>query len=130
MGPPAANFKRCRHSVSAPGAVTSGATPGHACGYRLQAIAVCASIDKVNSRHRKTLAAIFARPTAGSLAFADIERLLVGIGAALSEGEGSRVKFSLRGQEWHAHRPHPGKEARKYQIEGVREFLERLEIKP
>lgn len=36
-------------------------------------------------------------------------------------------KFSLNGQEWHAHRPHLGKEAKKYQIEGVREFLERLE---
>jgi hypothetical protein len=84
----------------------------------------------VKAKHVKTLRAIFTKPTLASIAFGSIERLLVGLGAELSEREGSRVKFSLRGEEWHAHRPHPGKEAKKYQVEGVREFLERLEIKP
>ncbi len=84
----------------------------------------------MKTRHRKTLLAIYAKPTSGSVVFADIEALLAGLGATIAEREGSRVKFSLRGVEWHAHRPHPGKEARKYQVEGVREFLERLEIKP
>jgi len=40
------------------------------------------------------------------------------------------MKFMLRGEEWHAHRPHPGKEAKKYQVEQVRELLNRLEIHP
>jgi hypothetical protein len=78
----------------------------------------------------KTLRAIFARPTLASLAFSDIESLLGALGANVSEREGSRIKFALRGEEWHAHRPHPGKEAKKYQVEGVREFLERLGIEP
>ena len=60
----------------------------------------------------------------------DIEALLIAMGAKVSEGSGSRVSFWHGVEEWHAHRPHPGKEAKKYQIEGVREFLERLEIKP
>lgn len=101
-----------------------------ACTIRLQVIAKADSICSVKVKHVKTLRAIFAKPTLASIAFGSIESLLVGLGAELSEREGSRVKFSLRGEEWHAHRPHPGKEAKKYQVEGVREFLERLEIKP
>ena len=84
----------------------------------------------VKSKHRKTLAAIYGIPTPAGVVFSDIEGLLRGLGASLTEREGSRVKFTLRGVEWHAHRPHPGKEARKYQVESAREFLERLEIRP
>lgn len=101
-----------------------------ACTIRLQLIAPSAIISCVKAKHVKTLRAIFAKPTLASIAFGDIESLLVGMGVELSERKGSRVKFSLRGEEWHAHRPHPGKEAKKYQVEGAREFLERLEIKP
>lgn len=84
----------------------------------------------MKAKHSKTLHSIFAKPTRASLAFADIEALLLALDAELMEREGSRVKFILRGAEWHAHRPHPGKEAKKYQIEQVREFLTRLEIIP
>ena len=84
----------------------------------------------MKSRHAKLLRAVFTKPTLATIAFADIESLLLGLGAKLHEREGSRVKFTLGAEEWHAHRPHPGKEAKKYQVEGAREFLERLEIKP
>lgn len=81
-------------------------------------------------KHTKTLKAVFAKPTLASIAFADIESLLLAAGAELKEGAGSRVRFTLQSQEWHAHRPHPGKEAKKYQIEQVRDFLTRLGITP
>ncbi len=84
----------------------------------------------MNSKHRKTLAAIFVNPTKATIRFIDIEGLLIALGATVSEGKGSRVMFLLQEEEWHAHRPHPGKEAKKYQVEGVREFLQRLEIWP
>jgi len=84
----------------------------------------------MNSRHRKTLEAIFAKPTTGTLKFSAIESLLTGIGVELTESEGSRVKFTIPGDAWHAHRPHPGKEAKKYQVESVREFLERNGVTP
>jgi len=85
----------------------------------------------MNNKHRKTLEAIFTIPAVSNLKFSAIEALLVsGLGAKLVEGEGSRVKFLLFEDAWHAHRPHPGKEAKKYQIEGVREFLERNGVKP
>lgn len=84
----------------------------------------------VKTKHRKTLAAIFVKPTVARIAFADIESLLVALGGELDEGAGSRIAITLRGTRIHFHRPHPGKEAKSYQIEDLRELLERLEIKP
>lgn len=81
----------------------------------------------MNRKHEKTLEAIFAKPTQASIKFSDIEKLLVAIGAEMFEGNGSRVAFVMpNGLKWEHHRPHPGKEAKKYQVESAREFLERL----
>lgn len=93
-------------------------------------IALFAIIKNVKSKHAKTLRSVFTKPTPATLAFADIENQLLGLGATLHEREDSRVKFTLGVEKWHAHRPHPGKEAKKYQVESAREFLQRLEIKP
>jgi len=82
----------------------------------------------VNARHRKTLAAIFAKPTLASIVFADIEALIKALGGTISEREGSRVKIELAGQQWRCHRPHPGKEAKRYQVEEARELLERAGV--
>ncbi len=71
--------------------------------------------------------AVFSIPTAASINFSDIEKLLVALGAEKIEGSGARVAFVMPGGEkWEQHRPHPQKEARKYQVESVREFLKRL----
>ena len=45
------------------------------------------------------------------------------------EREGSRVKITLKDEQWRCHRPHPGKEAKKYQVEEAREILERVGVK-
>ncbi len=84
----------------------------------------------MNVRHRKTLVAIFTRPTLASIPFADIESLLKALGGSVAEREGSRVKVDIKGEQWRAHRPHPGKEAKRYQVEEVRELLERLGVEP
>lgn len=76
------------------------------------------------------MVAIFSELTQAGIAFADIESLLVALGAEVDEGAGSRVAMTLRKARIYLHRPHPGKEARKYQVEDVREFLRRLEIEP
>lgn len=83
----------------------------------------------MNSKHRKTLDAIFKKTTSGGVVFADIESLVKSLGGDVFEREGSRVKIVLSGQEWRCHRPHPGKEARKYQIEEARELFERAGVK-
>jgi hypothetical protein len=84
----------------------------------------------MNARHRKTLLAIFARPTLPSIVFADIEALVVALGGSVVEREGSRVRITLQGEQWRCHRPHPGKEAKRYQVEEARELLERVGVKP
>ena len=82
----------------------------------------------MNTKHRKTLAAIFVRPTSASIVFADIEALIKTLGGSVVEREGSRVRIELNGEQWRCHRPHPGKEAKRYQVEQAREFLERAGV--
>ena len=84
----------------------------------------------MNAKNRKTLRAIFAKPTSPSIVFSDIEALIVALGGEVIEREGSRVKILLRGEQWRCHRPHPGKEAKRYQVEEARELLERTGITP
>jgi hypothetical protein len=84
----------------------------------------------VNTKHRKTLRAIFTKPTSPSIVFGDIEALLVALGGQVHEREGSRVKITIKGEQWRCHRPHPGKEAKRYQVEEIRELLERIGEQP
>ena len=84
----------------------------------------------MNSKHRKTLRAIFAKPTSSSIVFSNIESLIVALGGEVVEREGSRVRISLQGEQWRCHRPHPGKEAKRYQVEEMRELLERVGVLP
>lgn len=82
----------------------------------------------MNKKQRKTLEAINDRPTRANIRFTDIEKLLVALGAEKVEGRGSRVMFIMpNGLKWEAHRPHPQNEARKYQVEDVRKFLEAID---
>jgi hypothetical protein len=84
----------------------------------------------VNGKQRKTLAAIFERPTSASIVFADVESLIRALGGSVYEREGSRVRIELNGEQWRCHRPHPGKEAKRYQVEEARELLARAGVKP
>ena len=77
----------------------------------------------MRAKHRKTLKAIFIRPTLASIPFADIEALIQALGGSVTESEGSRIRVDLNGITWRCHRPHPGKEARRYQVEEARELL-------
>jgi hypothetical protein len=84
----------------------------------------------MKAKHLKTLQAIFHMPTSANLPFADMETLARALGGEVIEREGSRVVFLISGGMWHAHRPHPGKEAKKYQVEEFRDFLEQKGWKP
>ena len=84
----------------------------------------------INAKNRKTLVAIFTRPTLASLLFTDIEALIRALGGEVTEREGSRVKVELNGETWRCHRPHPGKEAKRYQVEEARELLVRAGVTP
>ena len=84
----------------------------------------------MNTKHRKTLKAIFDKPTSVSIVFSDIEALVVALGGGIVEREGSRIKISIQGEQWRCHRPHPGKEAKRYQVEEIRELLYRIGVIP
>ena len=84
----------------------------------------------MNSKQRRVLAAIFRNPVSGTIAWNDIERLFVSLGCEVIEGTGSRVRFSKDGSIATFHRPHPDKEAKKYQVEDAREYLARIGVEP
>lgn len=84
----------------------------------------------MTSKHRKTLQAIFAVPTRGGIVFSDVEALIISLGGSIREGAGSRVVFELKGSRQYLHRPHPEKEAKKYQVEVLRKWLSILEVMP
>lgn len=84
----------------------------------------------MNSKHRKTLEALFTDPVNGSLPWDRIEALLVAVGCRVIEGSGSSVTFEKDGRRAYFHRPHPQRDALAYRIRAVREFLYKLEITP
>ena len=84
----------------------------------------------MNVKHRRTLTALFAVPTRRNVRVSDIAALIIALGGEVREGAGSRVVFELHGRRVYLHRPHPGREAKRYQVEEVREFLRALEIQP
>ena len=84
----------------------------------------------MNSKQRKTLAAIFSDPVSGTIEWAAIESLLMAVGCTRLEGTGSRVRFTLGEEVENFHRPHPAKEAKRYQVKMARSFLLRIGIQP
>jgi hypothetical protein len=77
----------------------------------------------MNRKHRATLAAVFAKPTSGTIVWAEIESLFVAVGSRVIEGDGSRVRFEKNGVVASFHRPHPAKEAKHYQVRDARDYL-------
>ena len=84
----------------------------------------------MNARHAKTLAAVFTQPAPANIEWAAIEGLLLAAGCSLIEGSGSRVRFVRDGMIETFHRPHPAKEAKRYQVRAARDYLIRLGVRP
>jgi HicA toxin of bacterial toxin-antitoxin, len=82
----------------------------------------------MNSRQSKTLKAVFADPVLATIDWVAIEGLLVACGCRVIEGNGSRVRFEKDGMIETFHRPHPSKDAKKYQVRAARAYLLRLGI--
>jgi hypothetical protein len=82
----------------------------------------------MNSKHKKTLSAVYAEPMRGTIDWAEIESLLIAVGCSVIEGRGSRVRFAKDGEIETFHRPHPAKEAKRYQVRAARAYLIRLGV--
>ncbi|MBT3192312.1 MAG: type II toxin-antitoxin system HicA family toxin [Verrucomicrobia bacterium] len=84
----------------------------------------------MNSKHQKTLTTIFSLPNPGNLEWGRIEALFVALNAKVIEGSGSRVSFIINDEKGDFHRPHPGKEAKRYQVRNAKDFLTRAGVTP
>lgn len=84
----------------------------------------------MNSKQRKTLAAVFTDPVPGTVEWSTIESLLLAVGCQVIEGSGSRVRFVFGEMVATFHRPHPAKEAKRYQVRDARAFLIRIGVQP
>jgi len=77
----------------------------------------------MNAKHRKILERVFKTPTPSDVKWSDIEKLFIGFGAEVTEGNGSRVRIALNGVKAVFHRPHPKRETDKGALKSVRQFL-------
>ncbi len=84
----------------------------------------------MNSKQTKTLQRVFSDPVSSSIAWKDIESLLIAAGAEVIEGSGSRVRFVKSEIIATFHRPHPKKEAKPYQVKDARLFLIQIGVAP
>ena len=84
----------------------------------------------MHGKHKNTLQAIFADPVGGAIKWRDIEALLVSLGAEVSEGSGSRVRFTIKDRTLFIHRPHPSPDTKRWAVREVRKFLIELGMEP
>ena len=96
----------------------------------LAMISEYAIINSMNSKHRKTLKAIFTDPVNGNIEWRKIEALFLALGAVRTERASSAVSFVLNNVRADFHRPHPDKEALRYRVKDARRFLEQAGIIP
>jgi HicA toxin of bacterial toxin-antitoxin, len=82
----------------------------------------------MNNQHRKTLDALLTEPANGNIHWTRIEAMLKAMGCRIVEGPGSAVTFEFQSHRANFHRPHPGKEALRYRVKAVREFLEKTGV--
>jgi hypothetical protein len=95
----------------------------------LALFAIISYLAAMNSRHRKTLAAVFTDPVSGTLEWAAVESRLLAAGAHLIEGRGSRVRFEKDGEVATFHRPHPPRKPSVTRC-AMPDFLERIGVGP
>jgi hypothetical protein len=84
----------------------------------------------MNRKQAATLRLVFTDPAPANLRWAEIESLLKSVGCKVVEGSGSSVSFHRDGAVEFFHRPHPGNEAKRYQVRATRAFLVRLGVAP
>ena len=84
----------------------------------------------LSGAHAKTYRQVLTDPVNGNIPWRKIEAMLEALGARIIEGRGSRITVLLLGVRRDFHRPHPGREALRYRVRGVRDLLAETEIEP
>lgn len=84
----------------------------------------------MNRKQSKTLSDIYEKPTRCDVSWRDVESLFRAIGSDVVKGEGSRISIVFNKRILNIHKPHPGREMKKYAVEKVRDFLNIIGVKP
>jgi hypothetical protein len=84
----------------------------------------------MNAAQRRTLQAVFEKPTRADVRWSKIEGLVEALGAKVTEGRGSRVRFQLGERVATFHRRRPKRVTGKATLEDIRRFLENAGIEP
>jgi hypothetical protein len=82
----------------------------------------------MNKKQNKVLEDIFVKPTKSNIKWSDIEKLMISLGSEIREGKGSAGVFIIHNKIFPFHRPHPQKEAKRYQIDDLRKFLKNIGV--
>ena len=83
----------------------------------------------MKKKHMNTLDSVFKDPIQTNIVWNDIEKLLVALGAEITEGSGSRVRIALNGVKAVFHRPHPEKETDRGALKSMRRYLSNAGVK-
>jgi len=83
----------------------------------------------MNSKQRKTLAAVFKKPAPRNIPWKDVESLLLAVGAVRTAGSGSRIRYYKKRTFVIFHRPHHH-EADPAQVKDARRFLTEIGVTP
>lgn len=84
----------------------------------------------MNAAQRKTLQAVFDRPTRADVRWSSVEGLIRALGGDVTEGRGSRIRFRLGERVATFHGPHPKRVTGRATVEDVRRFLENAGVRP
>jgi hypothetical protein len=77
----------------------------------------------MNNKQRKTLTAIFRKPTPAEIEWRAVVSLITALGGEIRYGDDSRVRIDLKDESVNIHSPHPQKELKQYAVKLVRELL-------
>lgn len=78
---------------------------------------------KPGKKYQKTLASFFDSPVRSNVKWDDIEKLLIALGAEITEGRGTRVRIYLNKVRAVFHRPQSQKETDKGTLKSMRRYL-------
>jgi hypothetical protein len=84
----------------------------------------------LSSRHRATVAAIFAVPTRADVTWRSFVGLVAALGGLVQHGRGSRRRIKVGPRRANLHEPHPGATMPKGAVEDARDFLRSLGVVP
>ena len=87
----------------------------------------------LNTRHYRTLCALFEEPTRANIRWVDFLALCRALEAEIprpGKTGGSRQRIALRGRKTVLHKPHPEATMKKGSVESARDFLRHAGVTP